>query len=150
MTDNTENLTRQILELCHDINSLQTDMCDGFDRVDVRLDSIEQILASLLDVSASNSARILGNFLRRFARRIEVGARFEVADCIQNTSRWRVSVVDETTFETMRKKFTGGNQTHETHKTHTEGTICSGSRGVLSKLRGTWSCKINHEQTNGS
>lgn len=75
MTDNTENLTLQILrELRNDITTLHTEMRDGFNRVDVRLGAVEQSLASMLGVSASDrdELRHLKERIERIERRLEL------------------------------------------------------------------------------
>lgn len=77
MTDDTDNLTLQILrELRNDISTLRTEVRDGLNRVDVRLGSVEQSLASMLGVSASDREE-----LQRLKRRIErIERRLELQD----------------------------------------------------------------------
>lgn len=62
------------------------------------------------------STRILGEFLKKLSRRVEMGARFEERGTSQNRQIWRVVIVDPNGF---RKFFSKGESTHTTHTTHT-------------------------------
>lgn len=51
------------------------------------------------------SPRFLGEFLKRYARRIEHGARFEATGTTQNRTTWRLVPVDPNTFENAVQNF---------------------------------------------
>ena len=51
------------------------------------------------------SARLLGEFLKRNARRIELGARFEATGTTQNRTTWRLVPVDPNTFQNAVQNF---------------------------------------------
>jgi hypothetical protein len=54
MTENTEKLVLEILrQMRNDMTTMRNEMCDGFNRIEVRLGFVEQALASMLGVSAS-------------------------------------------------------------------------------------------------
>jgi len=70
MTENTENLVLEILRRMQgDMVAMRTELRDGLNRVEVRLGLVEQGLASLLSVSASDRDEIRS--LRRRVERIE-------------------------------------------------------------------------------
>ena len=75
MTDNTENLVLEILrQLRGDITSLRSEVRDGFNRVEIRLEYVEQSLAGNLAVSASDRDEILSlkQRIERIERRLEL------------------------------------------------------------------------------
>ncbi|MGB5065351.1 MAG: hypothetical protein WBQ37_16590, partial [Candidatus Competibacter sp.] len=53
------------------------------------------------------SARPIGEFLKRYARRIEHGARFEPAEKYGTRQKWRVTVVDPKALETALQNISG-------------------------------------------
>ena len=64
------------------------------------------------------SSRVIGEFLKRYARRVEIGARFEEYGSSQHRQFWRVKILDPQRW----RKFSGeGYSTHSTHSTHTRG-----------------------------
>lgn len=64
------------------------------------------------------SSRIIGEFLKRYVRRVEIGARFEEYGSSQHRQVWRVKILDP---QRWRKFFSEGNSTHQTHQTHKQG-----------------------------
>ncbi len=84
MTDNTENLVLELLRqmradashLENEFKALRNEMRDGFNRVDVRLGVLEQGIASILALSASDRDELAG--LKRRVERIE--RRLELVD----------------------------------------------------------------------
>lgn len=53
------------------------------------------------------SSRYVGEFLKKYARRVEQGARFEDAGPHGTRVLWRIKVVDPVAFEKARQKFSG-------------------------------------------
>lgn len=51
------------------------------------------------------SSRFLGEFLKRNARRIELGARFEATGTTQNRTTWRIVLMDQGTFQNAVQNF---------------------------------------------
>jgi hypothetical protein len=75
MTENTENLVLEILrQIRGEIAEMRTEMRGGFDRLDVRLGFVEQTLAGMLAVSASDREEIRGlkQRIERIERRLEL------------------------------------------------------------------------------
>ena len=75
MTEGTENLVLEIRrQLRNDMTVLRSEVRDGFNRVDVRLGLVEQALASMLAVSASDrdEIRALRKRVERIERRLEL------------------------------------------------------------------------------
>lgn len=75
MTAETEN---PVLEICRqmrsDMTGMRTEMRDGFNRRDVRLGLVEQALAGMMGVSASDhdEIRVLRQRIDRIERRLEL------------------------------------------------------------------------------
>jgi hypothetical protein len=84
MTDNTENLVLELLRqmradatgLENEFKALRSEMRDGFNRVEVRLGVLEQGIASMLALSASDRDELTA--LKRRVERIE--RRLELTD----------------------------------------------------------------------
>ena len=77
MVDSADNLVLELLrQLRNDMAGMRTEVRDGFNRMDVRLGLVEQALASMLAVSASDRDEIRG--LRQRIERIE--RRLELKD----------------------------------------------------------------------
>jgi hypothetical protein len=84
MTDNTENLVLELLrqmradaaKLENEFKALRNEMRDGFNRVEVRLGVLEQGIAGILALSASDRDELTG--LKRRVERIE--RRLELTD----------------------------------------------------------------------
>jgi len=75
MTENTENLVLDILrQIRSDMTDIRNEMRDGFNRIEVRLGPVEQTLASMLGVSASDreEIRALQHRIERIERRLEL------------------------------------------------------------------------------
>ena len=75
MAENTDKLVLEILhELRNDITDLREETRDGFNRVELRLGLVEQGLASMLSVSASDrdEIRALKQRIERIERRLEL------------------------------------------------------------------------------
>ena len=72
MTADTENLVLEILrQIRSDMTTMRTEMHDGFNRLDIRLGLVEQALAGMMGVSASDRDEI--RVLRqRIERRLEL------------------------------------------------------------------------------
>ncbi len=54
------------------------------------------------------SSRFIGEFLKRYARRIEHGARFEAAEKYGARQKWRIAVVNQNELDTKREIFSSG------------------------------------------
>ncbi len=75
MTDTTENLVLEILrQMRGEITSLRNETRDGLARIEIRLGLVEQGLAGLLGVSASDrdEIRALKSRIERIERRLEL------------------------------------------------------------------------------
>jgi hypothetical protein len=75
MGESTENLAIEILRrLQGDMSDMRREMRDGLNRMDVRLGPIEQALASMVSVSASDrdEVRALKQRIERIERRLEL------------------------------------------------------------------------------
>ena len=75
MTESTENLVLEILrQMRNDMTDLRNDLREGFNRVEVRLGLVEQGLAGMLSVSASDreEIRALKHRVERIERRLEL------------------------------------------------------------------------------
>jgi hypothetical protein len=75
MTESTENLVLEILrQMRNDMTDLRNDLREGFNRVEVRLGLVEQGLAGMLSVSASDreEIRALKYRVERLERRLEL------------------------------------------------------------------------------
>jgi hypothetical protein len=75
VTESTENLVIETLrKLQGEMVDMRREIRDGLNRVDVRLGFIEQALASLLSVSASDrdEVRALRQRIERIERRLEL------------------------------------------------------------------------------
>lgn len=57
--------------------------------------------------SGALSSRYVGEFLKKYARRIEQGARFEDTGSYGTRALWRIKVVDPVAFESACNKFSG-------------------------------------------
>lgn len=69
------------------------------------------------------SARHIGEFLKRYAGRVESGVKFCAAGESQRAVVWRVAVVDPDRFTGFcQKHHRQGELTHQTHVTHREGS----------------------------
>ena len=64
------------------------------------------------------STRVIGEFLKKFSRRFEIGARFEERGSSQNRQIWRVVIADQNRFQKFCSEV---EQTHTTHTTHMDG-----------------------------
>lgn len=72
MTADTENLVLEILrQIGNDMTTMRTEMRDGFNRLDIRLGLVEQALAGMMGVSASDRDEIRVR-RRRIERRLEL------------------------------------------------------------------------------
>jgi hypothetical protein len=75
MGESTENLVIETLrQLQGEMSDMRREMRDGLNRMDVRLGLIEQTLASMLSVSASDrdEVRALRQRVERIERRLEL------------------------------------------------------------------------------
>ena len=75
MTESTENLVLEILrQMRNDMSDLRNELREGFNRVEVRLGLVEQGLAGMLSVSASDreEIRALKHRVERLERRLEL------------------------------------------------------------------------------
>jgi len=75
MTESTENLVLEIMrQMRGDITSLRNEMRDGLGRIELRLGLVEQALAGLLGVSASDrdEIRALKSRVEHIERRLEL------------------------------------------------------------------------------
>ena len=71
---------------------------------------------SFTDKQGKISSRSIGEFLKRYSRRVEIGARFEEWGTSQNRQIWRVVIVDERRFQNFLAAIEQTHQTHQTHK----------------------------------
>ncbi len=81
---------------------------------------------SFTDKQGKVSSRSIGEFLKRYSRRVEIGARFEEWGTSQNRQIWRVVIVDEKRFLNF---LASPNQTHQTHQTHKHQSTSPGESG---------------------
>jgi hypothetical protein len=75
MTESTENLVLESLrQMRNDMSDLRNELREGFNRVEVRLGLVEQGLAGMLSVSASDreEIRALKHRVERIERRLEL------------------------------------------------------------------------------
>ncbi len=75
MTESTENLVLEIMrQMRGDITSLRNEIRDGLGRIELRLGLVEQALAGLLGVSASDrdEIRALKSRVEHIERRLEL------------------------------------------------------------------------------
>jgi len=72
------------------------------------------------------SSRTIGEFLKHYARRVEIGARFEEWGSSQNRQIWRVVITDQ---DRWRKNYSEGESTHTTHTTHQSPSTPAGESG---------------------
>lgn len=62
-------------------------------------------------------SQLIGDFIRKHAGRVEIGARFDNVGSSQNAQIWRVKIVNQHRFQ---KFLDEGKQGHEGHRGHTE------------------------------
>ncbi|MCB1776813.1 MAG: hypothetical protein KDI50_05190 [Candidatus Competibacteraceae bacterium] len=69
------------------------------------------------DKQGKINPRVLGDFFKRYANRVEIGARFEESGSYQNRQIWRVNIVNDDRFQKFLARWKQTHQTHQTNKT---------------------------------